>query len=62
MAKTISEVMLGTGVLYTAAEATAFPADPTATPASDWVDIGYSESGWTLDYDKHLKMLWSQKK
>jgi len=52
MAKTISEVMLGTGVLYTATEATAFPTDPTTTPAVDWVDIGYSESGWTLDYDK----------
>ena len=53
MAKSISEVMLGTGVLYIGDEATAFPADPTATPSgSDWDDIGYSENGWTLDYDK----------
>ena len=53
MAKSISEVMLGTGVLYVGAEATAFPADPTTAPSgSDWSDIGYSESGWTLDYDK----------
>ena len=53
MAKSISEVMLGTGELYIAAEATAFPTDPTTTPSSsDWTDIGYSESGWTLDYDK----------
>ena len=53
MAKSISEVMLGTGELYIGAEATAFPTDPTTTPSSsDWTDIGYSESGWTLDYDK----------
>lgn len=53
MAKSISEVMLGTGVLYIGAEAAAFPTDPTTTPSSsDWTDIGYSESGWTLDYDK----------
>lgn len=53
MAKSISEVMLGTGELYIATEATAFPTDPTTTPSSsDWTDIGYSESGWTLDYDK----------
>mgnify|MGYP001198950088 CR=1 FL=1 len=53
MAKSISEVMLGTGELYIGAETTAFPTDPTTTPSSsDWTDIGYSESGWTLDYDK----------
>ena len=32
MAKSISEVTLGTGELYIAAEATAFPTDPTTTP------------------------------
>lgn len=53
MAKSISEVMLGTGVLYVGAEAVSFPADPTTSPSgSDWDDIGYSENGWTLDYDK----------
>ena len=53
MAKSISEVMLGTGELYVATEGTAFPTDPTTEPSgSDWTDIGYSESGWTLDYDK----------
>jgi hypothetical protein len=53
MAKSISEVMLGTGELYVATEGTAFPTDPTTAPSgSDWTDIGYSESGWTLDYDK----------
>ena len=45
--------MLGTGELYVATEGTAFPTDPTTAPSgSDWTDIGYSESGWTLDYDK----------
>jgi hypothetical protein len=53
MAKSISEVMLGTGVLYIGDETTVFPADPSTTPSSsDWDDIGYSENGWTLDYDK----------
>ena len=62
---TISEVIVGTGVLYVAAIANegnasgdyiAFPTDDGASawsnPASDWVDVGYSEDGWTLEMDK----------
>jgi len=61
---TISEVIVGTGVLYVAAisndgnasgDYIAFPADNSgawADPASDWVDVGYSEDGWTLEMDK----------
>ena len=63
---TISEVIVGTGVLYVAAIANdgnttgggdyvAFPGDNSgawATPASGWVDVGYSEDGWTLEMDK----------
>jgi hypothetical protein len=61
---TISEVIVGTGVLYVAAisndgnatgDYIAFPGDNTgawADPASDWVDVGYSEDGWTLEMDK----------
>ena len=62
---TISEVIVGTGVLYVAAIANegnasgdyiAFPTDDGSnawsSPASDWVDVGYSEDGWTLEMDK----------
>ena len=62
---TISEVIVGTGVLYCAAIAAdgnasgnyvAFPADngsgAWADPAAGWVDVGYSEDGWTLEMDK----------
>tara|TARA_A100001011_G_scaffold390696_1_gene474679 strand:+ start:543 stop:1196 length:654 start_codon:yes stop_codon:yes gene_type:complete len=62
---TISEVIVGTGVLYVAAIANegnssgdyvAFPggdgAGAWASPAAGWVDVGYSEDGWTLEMDK----------
>lgn len=61
---TISEVIVGTGVLYVASisndgnatgDYVAFPADSTgawADPGADWVDVGYSEDGWTLEMDK----------
>ena len=62
---TISEVIVGTGVLYVAAIANdgnasgdyvAFPTDDGANawadPASSWLDVGYSEDGWTLEMDK----------
>jgi hypothetical protein len=62
---TISEVIVGTGVLYVAAIAhdgnssgdyVAFPggdgAGAWASPAAGWVDVGYSEDGWTLEMDK----------
>jgi hypothetical protein len=62
---TISEVIVGTGVLYVAAisndgnasgDYVAFPggdgAGAWATPAAGWVDVGYSEDGWTLEMDK----------
>mgnify|MGYP001033237746 FL=1 len=62
---TISEVIVGTGVLYVAAigndgnasgDYVAFPTDDGANawadPASSWLDVGYSEDGWTLEMDK----------
>jgi len=61
---TISEVVVGTGILYCAAisndgnasgDYVAFPTDNSgawADPASGWVDVGYSEDGWTLEMDK----------
>ena len=62
---TISEVIVGTGVLYVAAisndgnasgDYVAFPggdgSGAWASPAAGWVDVGYSEDGWTLEMDK----------
>ena len=61
---TISEVVVGTGILYCAAisndglasgDYVAFPTDnggAWADPASGWTDVGYSEDGWTLEMDK----------
>lgn len=57
----ISDVLIGTGVLYSAAVGTAFPgADSTtasewAEISSSWTDVGYSEDGWTLEYDKSFE-------
>jgi len=55
---TISDVLIGTGVLYVGAKGSTFPVeDSTTTTAwadldSAWTDVGYSEDGWTLEYDK----------
>lgn len=61
MAQSISEVILGTGNLFTALESdlngntpnATFPTDPSTAPDSAyWTNIGYSESGFSLEYDK----------
>jgi hypothetical protein len=61
MAQSITEVLLGTGTLYTVLESdlngstptASFPADPDETPDSSYfTDIGYSEGGFSLEYDK----------
>ena len=55
---TVSDVLIGTGVLYVAAKGTAFPAQDSSTATqwaanpSGWTDVGFSEDGWTLEYDK----------
>lgn len=58
---TISEVLIGTGVLYIKDRTTAslaFPGDNSgawedATGMSPaWDEVGYSEDGWTLEVDK----------
>lgn len=48
MAKSTLEILIGTGTMYLAPDGTAFPADPSVTPAGTWVDVGYSEEGWEL--------------
>jgi hypothetical protein len=61
MAQSITEVLLGTGTLYTVLESdlngaspnATFPTDPTTAPSSSYfTDIGYSEGGFSLEYDK----------
>lgn len=58
---TISEVLIGTGVLYYKDRTTtslAFPGDNSGAWASPggmspaWDEVGYSEDGWTLEVDK----------
>ena len=61
MAQSITEVILGTGNLFVAAESdlngsspnATFPTTPADTPSSSyWDNIGYSEGGFSLEYDK----------
>ena len=59
MAQSISEVILGTGNLFVASETdvnagtATFPSTPADTPSSSyWDNIGYSEGGFSLEYDK----------
>jgi len=59
---TISEVLIGTGVLYIKDRTTtslAFPGDDGSNAWDDptgmspaWDEVGYSEDGWTLEVDK----------
>ena len=61
MAQSITEVILGTGNLFVANESdlngsspnATFPTTPADTPSSSyWDNIGYSEGGFSLEYDK----------
>jgi len=61
MAQSITEVLLGTGTLYTVLESdlngsspnATFPTNPATDPSSSYfTDIGYSEGGFSLEYDK----------
>ena len=52
MARAVDEVVVGPGTLYTAPQGEAFPANPNTTPGGNWVEIGYSENGWTVEADK----------
>lgn len=52
MPRNVDEVLVGAGTLYTAPIGEAFPTNPSTAPAGNWVEIGYSEGGWTLGADK----------
>lgn len=51
MPRTRIEVLVGTGTLYTAPEGEAFPTNPVTAIAGNWVEIGYSEDGWSFARD-----------
>ena len=59
MAKSITEVILGTGTLFVASETdvnagtATFPSTPNDTPSgSYWDDIGFSEGRFSIENDK----------
>lgn len=49
MAQTVDQITLGGGILYVANYGEPFPTDLTATPAGNWVAMGYTEGGAVLD-------------
>lgn len=51
MARDTTQVLVGTGNLYTAPVGTAFPADAETAPAVDWEDVGYSDEGGAFEWD-----------
>jgi hypothetical protein len=51
MARVAAEVLIGTGTLYIAVDGTAQPLDPTVAPAAAYVEVGYSEEGWSFNAD-----------
>lgn len=55
MPRDVTEVLVGAGTLYTAPQGEAFPTNPSTAPAGNWVEIGYSEAGWTVEADKTLE-------
>lgn len=51
MAKDTTQVLVGTGTLYTAALGTAFPVNAETAPAGAWSDVGFSEEGGAFEFD-----------
>lgn len=52
MPRSVDEILIGPGFLYTAALGEAFPTDPGTAVGGNWVEIGYSEDGWAVEADK----------
>lgn len=55
MARDSNEVLIGTGTLYTAPVGTAFPADPSVAPSGTWIDVGFSEEGWSFNVERDIE-------
>lgn len=45
------EVLVGTGFFYTAPSTEPRPTDPDTAIAGNWVEIGYTDEGWTFGRD-----------
>lgn len=52
MPRDSSKVFIGAGTLYTAAQGEPFPATPATAVAGNWVEVGYSEDGWIVAFDR----------
>lgn len=59
MPRTTAEVYIGPGTLYTAPVGTAFPANPDAAPSGSWTEIGYSEEGWLVAFDRTIERVFA---
>lgn len=59
MPRDSSKVFIGAGTLYTATIGTAFPATPATTPSGSWAEIGYSEDGWIIAFDRTVERVFA---
>lgn len=59
MPRDSSKVFIGAGTLYTAPLATAFPATPAVAPSGSWTEIGYSEDGWVIAFDRTVERVFA---
>jgi len=50
--RTVAEVLVGPGTMYTADENEPIPSDPATAPGANWLEIGYSEAGWSFVADR----------
>lgn len=59
MPRTTAEVYIGPGTLYTAAVGTAYPTNPDTAPSGSWTEIGYSEEGWLVAFDRTIERVFA---
>ena len=52
MPRSVTEVIIGTGTLWTGSSGGTFPATPADAVPAVFAEIGYTEEGWTLGVDK----------
>lgn len=59
MPRNTAEVFIGPGTLYTAPVGTAFPATPDTAVSGSWTEIGYSEEGWIVAFDRTIERVFA---
>lgn len=59
MPRDSAKVFIGAGTLYTAPLGEAFPADPDTAPAGNWIEIGYSDDGWLIAFDRTVERVFA---